>query len=441
MAKKLSSHFIKLSNDFISSLATKIKYRKREQDFTRNRLLSFEQLVLCMLKLLRHSLEIELDAFFNDLQGSMKRSIKKITSSAFIQGRKKLKPDLFFDLNHLIATDYYKDNDEKVKLYKGLRVLSIDGSTIQLPLSDDLKKTYGTFNNQNKSDDMVVARVSVLYDVLNEIVLDGKIRPFAEGEVSLSQKHFQYAQKGDLIIMDRAYASFHSAWMMQQQGIEFIFRCKHHFSNQVKLFYESGKKEAIIEINPKQNTSFKDLPYKADSCIKVRMIRIKLPSGEIEILMTSLIDTEKYRQEEFKALYFKRWKVETFYDRFKNIIGVENFSGTSDQFIQQEFNCALYISNMQTILIEEAQTEAEIKYENREYDYKINNSLSLGFIRARLVKLFSQDLESERMLNELKELLLVNVVPIRPGRSNIRVIDKYRNRKRPKQFKNRRVVI
>ena len=431
MALKLNPYFITLSSNFIYANQTKQLYRTSEKDFTRNRKLPFEELVLCMLKLLRHTIQTELNNFLKELQGSVNTAAKKITSSAFVQSRKKLKPDLFFDLNQLIAKDYYLDNDEKVKLYKGLRLLSVDGSTVNLPFSQELKSIYGVFNNQKPTDDVIVARVSVLYDVLNELVLDGKLCPFSEGEVPLSRAHLKYAQKGDLIIMDRAYPCFESAYLMQEQGIEFLFRCKHSFSNQVKSFYESGKQEVIIEIKSKQHKSFKGLPYKPESTITVRLLRIVLPSGAIEILMTSLLDAEKYSHQEFEQLYFKRWKVETFYNRFKNIIGVENFSGTSNQFIQQEFNCALYMSNMQTILMEDAQMEADKKYENRKYHYKINSSLSLGFIRERLVKIFSKQSESKTQLKELQELFIINVIPIRPGRTNAREIDKCRQRTKP----------
>lgn len=440
MAIKTSSYFTELSSNFIYSSEVKKLYRRTDKDFIRNRKLPFEELVLCMLKLLRHNIQIELNAIFKELQGTAKASVKRITSSAFVQSRKKLKPDLFFNLNNLIATDYYLNNDEKVELYKCHRVLSVDGSTINLPITEELKNMYGTFNNQKQTNDVIVARVSVLYDVLNDLALDGKLVPFSQGEVPLAYDHLSYARKGDLIIMDRAYTSFNLAYRMQQQGIDFLCRCKHTFSNQVKAFYESGKLQEIIEIKPKQNKSFKDLPYKPESTIQVRMLRIELSSGEIEILMTSLTDSKKYPHEEFADLYFKRWKVETFYNKFKNIIGVENFSGTSHQFIQQEFNCALYMSNMQTILMEDAQMEADKKYENRKYHYKINSSLSLGFIRERLVQLFSKKTETHTLLKELEQLFIVNVIPIRPGRTNKREIDKYRQRTKPKQFKNRRAV-
>lgn len=248
MAKKDASCYIALSNNFIHAASTKQTYRVSKEDFTRNRKMPFELLVLCMLQLLRKSLQSELHQFFKRLNNSL----QKVTASAFVQSRKKLKPDLFYDLNHLISNDYYKDNDETVQLYKGLRLLSIDGSTLNLPLTESTVAQYGTCNNQKKTDDVVIARVSVLYDILNEIVLDGLLKPFSEGEISLSRAHFNHLKEGDLVIMDRAYASFESAYILLQKKVHFLFRCKTTFSNQIKAFYESGNQEAIMKLKAKQ---------------------------------------------------------------------------------------------------------------------------------------------------------------------------------------------
>jgi hypothetical protein len=436
MNRKASIDFITASREFIYAPSTLELFRVNKTDFTRRRKLIFEILVLTMLKLLRKSLSSEIHHIFSGLN----TYVKRITSSAFIQSRRKLKPELFYALHHLIVSEYYKDNDESVKLYKGMRLLSIDGSTINLPPNKSVMAEYGTYKNQRHTNDMVVARVSVLYDVLNEIVIDGLLRPFSQGEITLSREHFTHVQKGDLIIMDRGYPSFESAYLLQEKGAYFLIRCKETFSNEIKAFYASGKAEMVVEIKAKQNKSFENLPYSKDSVLKVRLLRIKLDSGEIEILMTSLLDDKSFPRKEFKDLYFKRWGIETFYDRFKNIISVESFSGTSIQFIQQEFNCALYMSNMQTILTQEAQYEAAEKYKNREYEYKINRSLSLGFIRDRLLDLYSKSNQSEQILQELKQLFVLHVVPIRPGRNNIREHEKYHKRLKPKQFKNRRIV-
>ena len=437
MAKRPSYEFVSESNRFIFSDAIKERYRMRSTDFTRSRKLPFEQLVLCMLKLLRRSLQLELDSFFKAI-GS---GVQSITASGFIQSRRKLSPDLFYDLNVLIASEYYIGNDENVALWKDRRILAVDGSTIELPVNEQTRATYGIHNNQHKVDDVVIGRVSVLYDVLNDMVLDGLLRPISQGEVTLSREHLKHAGRGDLIIMDRAYPCFGSAYQMQKDGIDFLFRCKTEFSNVVKAFHLSGAKEQMVRIKPTQNRSFKRTPYSKDTTLKVRPVRVELDQGGVEILMTSLLDQKKYPYAEFKELYFKRWKVEAFYDRFKNIIGVECFSGTSEQFIQQEFNCALYMSNMQTIFTQEAQQQVDEKCKDRKYDYKVNSSLSLGYIRDRLINIYSTEKEPEQLMQELQELFIRNPIPIRMGRKNKRKPDKYRQRTKPKQFNNRRNVL
>lgn len=441
MAKKSALHFIEHSRRFIQSISTKRKYRVNEKDFTRDRKLPFSTMVFCMIKLLRQNIQVELTSYFSDINNHKINEQMSVTSSAFVQSRKKIKPDMFYDLSKIIADDFYQDNDENVKLYKGHRLLGVDGSTINLPVNEITKEVYGAYNNQNLTNDIVIGRVSIMYDLLNEIVLDGMLCPYTRGEVPLSREHIKKAKANDIVIMDRAYPSFESMYEMQKGKIHFIYRCKSNFSNRVNKFYESQKKEEVIAINPKQSGSFKDLPYTKDEIIQVRMIRIKLSSGETEILMTSLLDKEKYLYTDFKELYFKRWGIETYYNRFKNIIGVENFSGTSDQFIQQEFNCALYMSNLQSILTKEAQGEANEKYLNRKYEYRINSSLSLCFIRNKLVELFTNKKENEELMQELKKLFVVNVIPVRPNRTFIRDPDKYRTRTKPKQFKNRRCVL
>ncbi len=434
MAIKKGQQFINKSVGFITSKLTKLNYRVTETDFTRDRKMKFDLLVLFMLKSLRRNISLELSTFFSEIG----QKVKTVTASAFVQSRRKIKPDLFRDLNKLIETEFYTDNDENILLYKRMRVLSIDGSRVALPNTLDLAKHYGYTNNQYQTNDKVHARVSVLYDVLNEIVIDGLMRPLIQGEHTLASEQFEYVKVNDLLIMDRGYASVLNAKIIVDKGAHFLIRCSEEHSNAVIKFSQSSSNDEIIEIGLTTRNYNKGLTEQDAKTIKVRLIKVKISPTETEILMTSLLDKIEFPRAIFKKLYFMRWGIETFYNKFKTIIEVERFSGTSHQFVQQEFYCAIYLSNMHSIIIKDVQEEVIEKYKNRKYEYKVNTTSSLGIIREHLIALMLSKKDDNEKLIELQEFFVLNVIPIRPNRSIVRTTNKYMNKTKPKQFHNKR---
>jgi len=64
-----------------------------------------------------------------------------------------------------------------------------------------------------------------------------------------------------------------------------------------------------------------------DEQIKVRFVRIILSTGETEVLVTSLLDSEKYTTQMLKELYHLRWGIETFLGVLKERLKIDNFTG------------------------------------------------------------------------------------------------------------------
>lgn len=425
--------------DFIFNPMTKVKYRIEKTNFTRNRKLTFELLVLFLLNMPKRTLVLELYSFLSYLKGRINK-VKDISASAFTQSRQKLSPDIFVGMNQVLLQEYYTDNQERIKLWKGHRLLAIDGSRITLPYSEELKSEYGAIKNQNKIEDIVQVRVSVLYDVLNELVLEGELSPIKTGEIALAHKHVKLVEKNDLVILDRGYPSFRLSFEILSQKADFLFRCRHGYNNLTKQFIDSGKKETMVEIALAHDQIAQHPNITKDTRIKVRLIKIFLESGETELLMTSLLNNETYPYDCFKVLYFRRWGVEIFYNRIKNVLAVENFSGLKKHAIFQDFYCALFISNVQSLIIDEAQTEFDQNPSVRKYGYKINTSISLGLMKNKILDLFINK-GAQATLEELERILIKQIIPIRKGRKFKRNVGKYRTRTKPPMFKNRKRVV
>jgi len=409
-----------------------------KSDFTRSRKQSFHGTIILILNFLTKSLSVEIDNFIGFIKQNIKeKEVEDFTKSAFVQYRNKIKPEAFKYLSDNLIQEFYTDNDESIKIWNGFRLLSVDGSRLNLPDTKELEESYGTTKNQSQVK-IVQARTSVLYDVLNKFVIDGCLSPLSTGEGVLALNHLAFSKVGDLIIYDRGYPSFNLVYEHLEKGIELLIRVKNDFSNIIRKFYESNLNSDIVKIYPGQNSKLSDKPYSKNTFREVRLVKVELPSGEIEILMTSLLDSERYPNSIFKDLYFLRWGVETFYDELKNKIKTECFSGYSKHSILQDFYAALFVSNIQSLIVSEINDELALKYTKTKYQYKVNCNLSYGFMKDRIITLFFSDKPMENIVAELKVLFKKHIIPIRPNRKYERNTDKYRQRAKPKLLKNRK---
>jgi len=413
-------------------------YRVSKTDFTRQRKQSFSGTILLILNRITKTISIEIDNFIQVLQQRQTTIDQSYFSkSAFVQCRQKIKYDVFIHLSKQLIHEFYSDNELGVKLWRGFRLLAVDGTHLTLPNSNELRNYYGEAKNQTNVVS-IQARASVLYDVLNGFVIDSVLAPLSKAERSIAVNHLDSAKEGDLILYDRGYPSFEMVFEHKQINVDFVFRIKLGFNNQVKDFVASKKKTDIIKLYPPKHAVLSAKPYGPKNYYLVRLVKVILPGGDIEVLMTSLVDRVKYVNELFKDLYFKRWKVETFYDELKNKLQVMEFSGYSIKAITQDFYSSIFVSNIQTVFTEEINDELREETENKKYTYKINVNLSYGILKNRILEIFLSGRPMVEITKEIKELLKRNTVPIRPNRKYQRDKFKYRKRNKPKVTKNQK---
>ncbi|TXD80404.1 IS4 family transposase [Subsaximicrobium wynnwilliamsii] len=413
----------------------KTEFKVSKEDFTRNRKQRFPILLLFMLNFLKKSLSLEIENFTSLLKVGPNA---KFTKSAFVQARKKVRPEVFDRLSQVLLNEFYTDNEPAIKLWKGFRLLAVDGTRITLPITAELKEIYGETKNQS-STVLVQARCSVIYDVLNKYVLDGALEPLKRGERDLALSHLGHCNSDDLMIYDRGYPSYDFIYQHINRDFDYLMRAKTSFSGLVKDFEESRKKSLVVSIYPGKNAKLSDKEYTKNSPIKVRLIRIDLGKGNVEILMTSLLDSNVHPTSQFKELYFKRWGVETFYDELKNKLRIEHFSGYSNQSILQDFKAALFVSNVQTLIVSELEEDLKESNRDKKYDYKVNTNISYGLLKDRVVTLFLDKKPTGiDIVEELKTLYKSHLVPIRTNRKSERNPDKYRSRIKPKITKNQK---
>jgi hypothetical protein len=325
------------------------------------------------------SLQRELNDFYQKVMGN-EFQVRGITKGAFTQARSKLSHEVFIDYSAIINKEFYRD--APCYTYNGLRLLAIDGSTIQLPKSEAIIKEFGLHHmGPNADSAQCIGRVSALYDVQNCLTVDAQIAPFSTGEHTLAYQHLEQVGKGDLLLFDRLYGSFKLMHTLLDKGAHFCIRMKDNWFKEVEKFQSEACKDKITTFH-----------YEGKS-FKVRLLKIDLPDNKTEILCSSLLDQE-YDLEDFKELYHSRWGIETNYNLFKNWAELENFSGKTVLSIKQDFFAKVYIMNLTAALAHPI--EEKIKKEKQ--NYKINRVDALSQGRQLPINLFIKQRFEQTML-------------------------------------------
>jgi hypothetical protein len=322
MTKNVNILLINFLRAFITSNIVVNSFRANEADFTRKRKLPFWTTTVLILTSWKKSIPNRLNIFFTrlDLVAGMPEA------SAFCQARKK----------YSIQINQFKDG------------------TVQ-------------------------ALSSFYYDVLNGICINAVIDDKKSEKSFIFNDHVKKFTKEAIIIYDRLYADYSVISFHAKGGYDYVIRCSLTSSfKEVSDFVKSDCFDKIVtlKVTERQKKFVKEngLP----EFVMVRLVKVILSNGTIEVLITSLLDGKTYKLEDFQWLYHKRWCIETYFSRLKNLLEIERFSTKTVIGIEQDFHSLVFLSTLESILIKE--DEEKMGKENlekkRKYEYKINKSVS-----------------------------------------------------------------
>jgi hypothetical protein len=371
--------------------------RLKENSFTRDRSLGAERLLQMLLYRIYHSLQLFLDSFFS---GIGKNPVSK---QAFSNARKHLNPEYvrsFFDMTSKLAAD-----DQAMPSYKGMRLIAIDGSTIALENTPELRRGFGCSGPRKN---VATATCSIAYGPMDHVVYDCCIDRYGTDERDLAKEHVrrlaELGLKGSILLHDRFYPSAEYIAFLVESGFHFVMRLRKNFSMAADSYKSQGW------INPEHNG--KSYP--------VRVLKVKLDTGETETLITSLHQLQ-LPVRKAGALYFERWKVETAYDRIKSKLELENLSGKTETSVLQDFYATMYLANMCAFAAEEADAQiAEAdKQKELKHTRKSNQNRTISKLREVFLRVITERDEAKRtaLLDKMVEDIARYPVQVVPGRS------------------------
>lgn len=399
--------------------------------------------------IMRHnplSTQISLNEFFDSINR------RPVSKSALSQKRTRLDPDVFVYLNRNFVSRCYDMIRDRMPLWHGWSLLACDGSAVALPDTESIVECFGRHkyatNTGKAGETFPMARIVMVNDVINGLTLCGSLKPDTVDERRIFMELLPDVLRlcplepsRTICIMDRGYFSLKIINDMDCSGMKVVVRAP-RTSGMVRKFISSRARECVVDWKPAPHTSLTNDPrWKAGGrdSLRVRLVRVSLPGGEVEVLATNLTD-EEVPQAMMKELYFMRWSVEVEYLHYKHAFVIEAFSGGRPICVRQDFFATILVHNMVRLVTAISREDVDRENIRRKLRYKTNMAILAGMFYAVFIEMMVLD-EVEICIGILYTTACKALTPVRNGRSFKRKRKKHKSSDRNITRTNRKRVV
>lgn len=242
------------------------------------------------------------------------RGASRIASSALVKARERLGDE---PLRYLFLTSAQSwANHDTQADFLGLKLLSVDGTTLHTPDSEENIQAFGHINNhKHQLSGYPSLRIVALMSVHSHLLWDVAFGECRVGEIPYASRLVGSAPPKSLTLFDRCYfsAELLLSWQEQQPDSHWLIPLKQKLRH--RSIKTLGPTDEIIEmpISPQARAEYPHLP----ETWLARKVMYLNPKGEIKGFLTSLLDVDHYPLEDLLKVYWQRWEIEEGYGELK----------------------------------------------------------------------------------------------------------------------------
>jgi len=221
--------------------------------------------------------------------------------------------------------------------YRGLRLMAIDGSRIELADEADVVQAFGRPGSRTGQAGYPQAQCVVLAECATHAIVAAELGPYRGDEWALCQWLLGALEPGMLLLADRGFNGFEHWQQALATGAQLLWRATESRLLPVRQMLADGSYLSVIEPTGQGKRSA------AEQALAVRVIEYQLPgvpdSAPRYRLITTLLDPQQAPALELAALYHQRWQVEAVFDELKTHLrqGRRVLRSKTAELVRQEF--------------------------------------------------------------------------------------------------------
>lgn len=198
--------------------------------------------------------------------------------------------------------------------YRGLRLVSLDGSTLDVADEKGNEKAFGRPGASRGESAYPQIRFVSLAEIGTHVLFGTRMEGCTTSEIALSKEVSSSLKKGMLCLADRNFFGFQMWKQAAETGADLLWRVKKN----MRLVCEERLPDGsyLSRIFPSE----RDWRKKTNGVV-VRVIDYRLEgvadAEPLYRLVTTMLDHETAPATELAALYHERWEIETVFDELK----------------------------------------------------------------------------------------------------------------------------
>jgi hypothetical protein len=220
--------------------------------------------------------------------------------------------------------------------YRQWRLVSLDGSTLEVPDTQRNAAEFGRPSNQKGAGGYPQIRFVALSENGTHVLFGSRLGGYRTAETTLADQVLAALGPGMLCLADRqflGYALWHKA---QARGGELLWRVSKHFLLPCQQQLADGSYLSALYASAKDR-------QRGSHGIPVRVIEYQLlgvaDAEPLYRLVTTILDPQQAPAQELAPLYHERWELETALDELKTHLrgGRMVLRSKTPDLVRQEF--------------------------------------------------------------------------------------------------------
>lgn len=247
--------------------------------------------------------------------------------------------------------------------WRGLALYSADGTTLRVADSDENRRHFGgqSAGVQGRGESGYPAvRLVVLMALRSHLIAAASFGPYATDERHYGTDLWPSVPNRSLLLLDRNYLQANVMVPLRDEEHERHWLMRAKKNTVTRVLRKLGKGDAIVEMTVSKVARQKDpsLP----KTMEVRAIEYQRSGYDKQLLLTSLLDGERYPAKEIAALYHERWEIELGYDELKTemLEREETIRSKSPELVAQELWGILVAYNLVRLEMERIADDIEV---------------------------------------------------------------------------------